>query len=217
MSELNFTKNKLYYVGLSMASSATLETGVAILDNQLNLVRIDKLYSIDEIKLFFESLSGKDGIIIGVSLPDNNIMLSGKWRIAAKPYRLLSENSEFKEKSWTKQFSDRGSDYCADLQSRGYELFRYNVSLTKNILKLNSPYKERSPVECKHFQMAIKEKLSINGITSNMIPAAALEAILGAYTGFCISKGQENVDYKKVSEFNDLPVVTALNSVYSQE
>ena len=45
-----------YYVGLSLSSGSTLDTGLAVLDEDNNLILIDKFYKMNDIIHFFEKL-----------------------------------------------------------------------------------------------------------------------------------------------------------------
>ncbi|MCK5177182.1 MAG: hypothetical protein KAQ92_05640, partial [Candidatus Aenigmarchaeota archaeon] len=79
------------------------------------------------------------------------------------------------------------------------------------MLKLNSPYKSRSPAACKFLQIIIEEKLKISGIPSNLLPLPTLQAIIGAFIGWKISTGSENTDYRQIGVYKDTPIVSAVN------
>ena len=38
-----------YYIGLSLAASSGMDTGVAVMDEDNNLILVDKLYTINDI------------------------------------------------------------------------------------------------------------------------------------------------------------------------
>ena len=44
-----------YYVGLSLAASSGLDSGVAVLDEDNNLILVDKLYTMNDVMFFFDN------------------------------------------------------------------------------------------------------------------------------------------------------------------
>jgi len=199
--------NKLIFIGVSMASSATSETGIAVLDTDLNLLKVDKGYNVNEIKLCINNISHKNSSIICVDLPKNSTMLNGKWRIEGRSNQPLKVNSACKG-DWTERFSDRGVDLCSGLKSEGYDVFRYNCYFTKNALNINPPFKSRTPIACKYLQTALKDQLGISGIPTNMIPISGIDAIIGAYIGWKMTNA--NTGYKKIGNYKDFPVISAI-------
>ena len=70
-----------YYVGLSLTAGSTLDSGLAILDEDYNLIMVDKLYKMSDVVFFFENFSSLKQSKICVSLPWDRTLLNGKWRI----------------------------------------------------------------------------------------------------------------------------------------
>ena len=50
-------ENKLYFVGISLGSCSTNETGVAIIDKNLNIITLDKLFSMEDVRFFLNAWS----------------------------------------------------------------------------------------------------------------------------------------------------------------
>ena len=44
-----------YYVGLSLASSSGMDSGVAVVDENNELILLDKLYKMNDVIYFFEN------------------------------------------------------------------------------------------------------------------------------------------------------------------
>ena len=42
-----------YYIGLSLASSSGMDSGVAVIDEDNNLITLDKLYKMNDVIYFF--------------------------------------------------------------------------------------------------------------------------------------------------------------------
>lgn len=215
MIDLNFNKNtKSSFVGISMSNSANYDTGIAILNENLDIIRIDKAYSVDDITQYLDELTGKEDSIICVDLPRNNQMLQGKWRMESKFNKALFLDGSYKsEQKWAERISDRGSDLCSRLKASGFDVFRYNCFFAKNALNLISPYKLRSPAACKSLQMAFKDQLLLNNIPSNMIPLSGLDAIVGAYISRQMYVGKYEKDFKFIGEYKSMPIVSALKSL----
>lgn len=199
------------FIGISFSSSATDDTGIVILNPEKQILKIDKAYTLDEIRDCINRINGKDNAIICADLPKYNTMLNGKWRIESKHYKTFNLNGEYQGRdNWTQRFSERGSDLCKQLLAQGYRVYRYNSDITKTLLGLHPPVKSKTPAACKFLQQSIKEKLGVDGLPSNMVPRSGLDAILGAYIGMCIANGEIGKDYKETGIFKDIPVMSVV-------
>jgi len=197
---------KHYFIGLSLSAGANTETGVAILDNNNEIILVDKLFTIQDIQHFFDNFSSLKNSKICVSLPWENTMLNGKWRIISKPYQLLGSTGEMiNADNWTQRYSSRGSDYFNTLIENGAEIDRFELYLTRQALNLESGFKERSPADCKALQNALKVKYGFSIIPSNMMPMSQLEAIIGAILAKNIN--DKKCDTAPLFEFNGLNVI----------
>lgn len=191
-----------YFIGLALSSGANAETGVAILDKNNEIILVDKLFSMQDIQHFFENFSSLKNSQVCISLPWENMMLNGKWRILSKPYQMVMSNERIKNAdNWTQRYSNRGADYFTSLVEKGTKINRFELHLTRQALKLTSGFKERSPADCKALQSALKTQYGFNSIPSNMMPMSQLEAIVGAILAKNIN-GQHNnslFDFKGIS------------------
>jgi len=210
---LRNNKEKFCFIGLSIGSAGSVESGISVLDRNLNLVKTDKAYNLSEIKQLISNMSPSDNAILCIDLPKNIMMLTGKWRIESKQTQSLNiqELGIGKKDLWKKRFSDRGSELCKYFEDSGMEVCRFNSSFTKNMLKLTAPYKSRSPAACKFLQNIIEEKLNISDMPSNLLPLPSLNSIIGAYVAWKIWTGEKNVSYKQIGSHKDFPVISALN------
>jgi len=201
--------NKFCFVGISLSPTSLNESGIAVLDRNLNLVRTDKVFHIKDIELYIKNLASVDSMIICVDLPKNSNMVTGKWRMEARYTKAFKLNN-LDNSEWTNRFSDRGSDLCETLNALEIDIFRYYCYFTKNALNLNPPYKSRSPVACKYLQLIIQNNLKISGISANLLPLVGLDAVIGAYISWKIWMSRENAGYKFIGEHKQLPIVTAI-------
>ena len=194
-----------YFIGLALSPGANNETGIAILDKNNEIILVDKLFSMQDIQHFFENFSSLKNSQVCISLPWDNTMLNGKWRILSKPYQMVMSSDKLRNKdNWTQRYSNRGSDYFNTLIAQGAKINRLELYLTRQALKLESGYKERSPSDCKALQNALKTQYGFRTIPTNMMPMAQLEAIVGAILARNISEGN---DAKPLFEFQGVPVV----------
>lgn len=193
-----------YFIGLMLASGANTESGAAILDRNNQIILLDKLFTMQDIQYFFENFSSLKNSQICISLPLDNTMLNGKWRVLSKPYQLVGLNSNLKNTSnWIQRYSNRGSEYFNSLASQGIKINRFEINLTRQALGLSSCFKERSPADCKSLQSALRIKYGFNSLLSNMMPMAQLEAIVGAVLAKKINEKPE----KPIFEFNGISVL----------
>lgn len=195
-----------YYIGLSLASGSTMDSGVAVLDEDNNIILVDKLYKMNDIIFFFENYSNLKYSKMCVSLPWDRSMLDGKWRILSKPYQMVATNPHMPNReNWTQRYATRGSDFFKELSEKGIEINRFELYLTRQSMHLNSCYKERSPADCKFLQQTLKLEYGFDELPNNMMPMSQLEAIVGALLAKEASKNPSNI--KKLFEFRDLNVI----------
>ena len=74
-----------YYIGVSLASGSSMDSGVAVISEDNKIILLDKLYKMNDIIFFFENFSSLKNSKICVSVPFDRTMLEGKWRIISKP------------------------------------------------------------------------------------------------------------------------------------
>ncbi len=197
-------------VGLSLGAASSIESGVAVREiSSGKLIYLDKLFSMNDIALFFENYPSLDNSVICVSIPWDNAMLDGKWRVLSKPYQLInsSKYTHFaNSNNWTQRFSNRGSDLFKELKENGTDISRFEIYLTRQKLNLYSNYKERSSADCKFLQNTLKVEYGFEEIPANMMPAAQLEAITGTLLASAKLKNQT----KTIFEFNNLDVINVI-------
>ena len=171
-----------HLVGLSLGPSSSVESGVVVREVATgNIIYIDKLFSMQDVQLFFDNYVSKKNSVICVSLPWDNTMLEGKWRVLSKQYQLIhSEEDRFLNRdNWMQRFSTRGCELLSNLKAEGCDVSRFEVYLARQKLNLYSNYKERSSADCKFLQSALKLEYGFEELPSNMMPVAQLEAIVG--------------------------------------
>lgn len=194
-----------YYVGLSLTAGSTLDTGLAILDEDYNLIMVDKLYKMSDVAFFFENFSSLKQSKLCVSLPWDRTLLNGKWRILSKPYQLVATNEHIKNiDNWTQRYSTRGCDFFNSLIEQGIEVSRFELYLTRQSLHLNSCYRERTPADCKFLQQILTNEWGID-LPVNMMPMSQLEAIVGAILAMENTKNPDNI--KEIFNFRGQRVI----------
>ena len=123
--------NKLmakFYIGLSLGPTSTVESGVAVMQDDGTLSYVDKLFSMNDVVYFFENFHSLKDSVVMVSLPWDNAMLNGKWRVLSKPYQRIHENPMFRNAdNWMQRFSTRGCELLTDLKSKGAEIYRFET------------------------------------------------------------------------------------------
>ena len=195
-----------YYVGLSLAAGSSMDSGVAVIDENNKIILLDKLYKMNDVIFFFENFSSFKNSKICVSVPSDRTMLEGKWRVLSKPYQLVSTNKNMPNRdNWTQRQSTRGSEYLKELVERGIQVSRFDIYMTRQSLHLNSCYKDRSPADCKFLQEALKYEWGFDELPVNMMPMSHLEAILGAIMAKEYANNPERVNV--IYNFRGLDVI----------
>ncbi len=193
-----------YYIGMSLSPSSTIETGVVVLDEYNKLILVDKLFSMSDVQFFFENFASLKQSKVCVSLPWDNTLMTGKWRILSKPYQMVTTHKGFLNlEDWLDRYSYRGCDCIRKLIDNGIDIKRFDLYLSRLKLNLYSNFKQRSPADCKFLQNILKNEYNFEDIPSNMMPAGALEAVVGALVAREYSKN----NIEKISEFAGVDVI----------
>ncbi len=195
-----------YSVGMSLGPSSSVESGVAVREIATGkLIYVDKLFSMSDVQLFFDNYSSIQNSVFCISLPWDNTMMEGKWRVLSKPYQLIHENEDrfLNRDNWMQRFAPRGSELFMKLKEEGADISRFEVYLTRQKFNLYSNFKERSSADCKFLQSALKYEYNFDSLPANMMPVAQLEAIVGCLLGEEILKNNTG----KIFEFRGLDVI----------
>ena len=198
-----------YFIGLMLASGENTDSGVAIIDKNNEIILLDKLFTMQDIQHFFDNFSSLKNSQICISLPYDNTMLNGKWRVLSKLYQAVTLKGKFPNvNNWTQRYSNRGCEYFTSLVKEGININRFDLYLTRQALNLNSYFKERSPADCKALQNALKIKYGFTSLPTNMMPMAQLEALVGAILAKNIEEQIKiNKQETPIFEFNGIPVI----------
>lgn len=205
ISNLKNNSSLFYFVGISLAPNSTNESGIAILDDNKNIIFLDKFYSFKDLLFFINNFPHKKYSIFSISIPENITLINLKWKYIAKKYQCL-DTDFFKSQDWTKKYTSRGSDFFLDLQKQNLNIFRYDLSLLKYAFNVNNNYKDRSPADCKYLQNFLFEFLNVTPFSKNLLPASQLEALFGAILSFNIKYNYSNII--KISSFENLDVLS---------
>lgn len=193
-----------YYIGMSLSPASTIETGVAVMDENKTLILVDKLFSMSDVQFFFDNFSSLKQSKVCISLPWDNTLMTGKWRILSKPYQLVTTHKGFLNlEDWLDRYSFRGCDCINRMIASGVDVKRFDLYMSRLKLNLYSNFKQRSPADCKFLQNILKNEFGFEDIPNNMMPVGNLEAIVGAIVARAYSQGETEV----ISEFNGVDVI----------
>ena len=198
-----------HLVGLSLAPASSIESGVAVRElSSGKLIHVDKLFSMNDIQLFFDNYVSIKNSIICVSLPWDNTMLEGKWRVLSKQYQLIHNDEELflNRDNWMQRFATRGCELLLSLKDQGVDVVRFEVYLARQKLNLYSNYKERSSADCKFLQSTLKYEYGFDELPSNMMPVGELEAIVGTI----LAEKKLRNQTRQIFEFKGLSVINAI-------
>ena len=192
-------------VGLSLGSTSAVESGVVVREIATNkLIYMDKLFSMNDVMLFFENYNSLKNSVICVSLPWDITMLEGKWRVLSKPYQMIHTLGNFPNTdNWMQRFSPRGSEFLLSLKEKGADISRFEIYLTRQKFNLYSNYKERSSADCKFLQSTLRTEYGFDELPGNMLPMGQLEAIVGTL----LAEEKLNDNTKKIFDYKNIDVI----------
>ena len=201
-------ESKVSFIGLSLGGLSTTESAVAVLDKNLHVVLLDKLFSMNDVKYFLDNWAGKQNSLILVSIPENEVMLSSKWKYNSRTYDIVNfDKKMINRDNWTKRFSNRGSEYFKELSDKGIDIYRFDVDNMKKFFGNCYAYRERTPIDCKSLQDTLRLKYNMWELPVNMLPVAQLEAILGAFLAQMIATDNKEFEFKKIGMYENLPIL----------
>lgn len=191
--------NKWLFVGIDMAPIDSLETGVAILDRDRYMMRMEKFNENEDLLLFLDNLGSPENIIVALDIP-KSLSISSKWRqqqIKMHPLRLRSGIPDTtQELVPTDRFAERAKAFYQAVDERGIFMVNFFTAHAKLRYDLNVPFRHRSPLGCRTLQAALRQKLGIKDVPSNLMPSSVLDAMIGAYTAWMLYKGKEGDNFK---------------------
>ena len=175
------------------------------MDRNSNIVLIDKFYFAQDIDYFFKNSPYIANSSICVTVPYDNKLLDGKWRIHSKNYKALGDNFKINKDDWTNRVSKRCCDTFKFLKEKDINISRCDINQLRQAYGLSSHYLARTSIDCKNLQTSLKIKFGFKQLPENMLPASALEAILCAIFAMEIAN---NIETKEIYKINDIPVLT---------
>lgn len=201
-------ETKVTFIGIALGGQSTTESAVAILDKNLRVITLDKLFSMSDVKYFLDNYAGKQNSIVLVSIPENEIMLNHKWKYNSRTYDLVNFDRQMMNRDgWTNRFATRGSEYFKELSDQGIDIFRFDVDNMKKVFGNCFAFKDRTPIDCKALQDTLRIKYNMRELPVNMLPVAQLEAILGAFLAQMIATNNTEFEYKQIGTYEDLEVI----------
>ncbi len=201
-------QNNFHSIGLSLAPNSNHNSAICVLDNNKKIVHLDKLFFTDDIKLFFENSPYVKNSVVVVSLPFDESLLDGKWRIHSKNYKMISELFDINRNNWTNRINDRLKDLLSNLNKEKCKVFRCNINLLRQAYGLNPNYLEKTSLDCKSFQSGLKIKYGFNIMSDNLLPAANLEAILCAMFAYDIKENK--IQTKEIANYLGIKVLNKI-------
>ena len=176
MQSLSSKEN--FFIGLALSNSSSYDSSVCILDRNSKIILIDKFYFAQDIEYFFNNSPYIAQSAICVSVPYDNKLLDGKWRIHSKNYKALGDYFKVNRNDWTNRISKR----CCDIfnrikQEKNINIIRADINQLRQSYGLCSHYLSRTSVDCKNLQISLKLKYGFDEMPDNMLSASALRYV----------------------------------------
>lgn len=191
--------NKWMFVGIDMAPIDSLETGIAVLDRNRHILRMDKMSENEDLLLFLDNLAPPENLIVALDIP-KSLSIPSKWRqqqIKMHPLRLRDGiPNATREVVPTDRFAQRAKAFYEAVDERGILMVNFFTAHAKLRYDLNIPFRHRSPQGCRAMQAAMKQKLGIRDVPTNLMPSSVLDAMIGAYTAWMLYRGREGEQFK---------------------
>lgn len=190
--------NKWYFVGVDIAPIDNLETGVAVLDRNRRIVRMDKFDDDKSILRFLDNLAAPGQLAVALDIP-KSLSIPSKWRqqqVKMHPLSLREPLVSEVETVPTARFAQRAKDFYEAVQSRDILIFGFFTAHARLRYDLTTPFRHRSPAGCRALQAMMRQRLGIRDVPSNLAPSSVLDAMIGAYSAWLLRNGVENEHFK---------------------
>ena len=198
MQSLSSKEN--YFIGLSLSNSSSYDSSICVLDRNSKIILIDKFYFAQDIDYFFENSHYISQSAICVSVPYDNKLLEGKWRIHSKNYKALGDYFKINRNDWTNRISKRCCDTFKKLKEKNIKIIRADINQLRQSYSICSHYLARTSIDCKNLQTSLKLKYGFDEMPENMLPASALEAIICAMFAMDYINGTKTHELFKIDE-----------------
>jgi len=199
----SLSSKESFFTGVALSNSSNYDSSICVLDRNSNIILLDKFYYTQDIDYFFETSPYTKNSIIAASVPYDNKMLEGKWRIHSKNYKVLGDYFKVNRDNWTNRISKRCSDTFVKLSEKGIRVLRCDINQLRQSYGLCSHYLSRTSVDCKNLQISLKIKFGFD-LSDNMLPASSLEAIICALFAL---EAASDYPVKKMFEVDKIPVM----------
>jgi predicted nuclease with RNAse H fold len=182
---------KWLFIGIDLAPNAALESGLVVLDKDLTLLRMDKLYTNASLITAVEQLGAAHSLIVAIDMP-KNLSISGRFRQEEMKYNAMRQEAGPYERTAVDRFSPRGRVLYDAFQKLGmFPVLTYTPN-TKANFKLFVPHRARTPQGCRFLQNALSQELRVKNMPVNLAPSSVLDAIVAAYSAWILSSGTLN-------------------------
>jgi hypothetical protein len=186
---------KWWFVGLDLAPSDSLESGIAVLDRKRCLMRMEKLSHDADLLAFLDNLAGSANVMVVLDIP-KTLSLTSKWRQQEVRMHPLTLQPTADGGVPSECYANRAKAFYKALEDRGILTFGFFTAHARLRYGLNIPYRHRSSAGCRAMQGSLKQRLGIRDFPSNLAASAILDATLAAYTGWLICHGKEAEHFK---------------------
>ena len=202
MQSLSSKEN--YFIGLALSNSSSYDSSICVLDRNSNIVLLDKFYFAQDIEFFFQNSPYISNCAICASVPYDNKLLEGKWRIHSKNYKVLGNYFKVNKNDWTNRVSRRCCEIFKEITKKDIKIIRADINQLRQSYGLCSHYLSRTSIDCKNLQISLKLKYNFSSLPENMLSASSLEAIICAmFSMDYINNVQSSLMFK----IDDIPVL----------
>ena len=201
----SFSSKENFFIGLALSNSSNYDSSVCVLDRNQKIILMDKFYFGEDINYFFQNSPYVSNSAIAASVPYDNRLLDGKWRIHSKNYKALGDYFKINRDDWTSRISKRCCETFRTLKEKNIKIIRCDINQLRQAYGLCPHYLARTSVDCKNLQISLKLKFNFTQMPENMLSASALESIICAMFAMEYIEG---VKTREIFEIDNIPVLT---------
>ncbi len=198
------TPKENFFIGMSLSNSSNYDSSICVIDRNSHILYLDKFFLAQDIDFFFMNTPYLNKSAVSISVPYDNKLLEGKWRIHSKNYKPLFDYFKVNRDNWTNRISKRCFETIKKIKDKNIKIIRCDINQLRSAYGLSAYCPSRTSADCKDLQTSLKIKYGFSQMPESMLSASSLEAIICA---MFIKEYTEGIETKPMFEIDSIPVL----------
>ncbi|MCA9788166.1 MAG: hypothetical protein KC462_00255 [Cyanobacteria bacterium HKST-UBA05] len=205
------------FASVDLAPNDALETGFSAVDRDRTMVRVDKVYTDEQIVNVVLNMGPPPATLVLIDMP-KSLSIPNRWQqeqVKMHPFRLtghFDKSTRLDEDTQdVDRFERRGRRLYDAMLATGCKPLLYFNYWTRMNYDLLLPFRSRSPMGCRTLQAGIEDRLQLKQMPTNLSPSSVLESMVGAYAAWSVWGGKAGEDFEVAVDSENYEYLIALD------